>query len=104
MAELCCSVENCMYNNECCCSKGDICVGGEKARKEEDTCCESFVQRREGTYTGSLCHPGHTISIDCEAVKCVYNEDYKCTAAHVDIRGCGASDCRETACGTFKEQ
>ena len=67
MAELCCSVENCTYNNQCYCCKGDICVGGERAHKDEDTCCESFVQRREGSYTSSLEHPSRIISIDCEA-------------------------------------
>jgi hypothetical protein len=25
-------------------------------------------------------------------------------ADHVDIKGCGASDCRETACATFSEK
>lgn len=104
MAELCCSVENCTYNDQCYCSKGDICVGGEQAEREEDTCCESFLQRREDSYTSSMDHASRTISIDCEATKCVYNEDYKCMADHVDIRGCGASDCEETACGTFREQ
>ena len=104
MAELCCSVENCTYNNQCCCCKGDICVGGERAQRDEDTCCESFMQRRDGTYTSSLEHPSRIISIDCEATDCVHNEDYKCTAEHVDIKGCGACDCRETACGTFRER
>jgi hypothetical protein len=49
-------------------------------------------------------HPSKTISIDCEAVKCVYNTNYKCHAEHVDIRGCGACDCESTACATFKER
>ena len=44
------------------------------------------------------------ISIDCEAVKCMYNENYRCSAEHVDIRGCGAKGCRETSCATFKEK
>ena len=48
-------------------------------------------------------HCDITISIDCEAEKCMYNSNYKCTASHVDIRGCHACDCRETACDTFRE-
>lgn len=104
MAELCCSVENCTYNEQCYCCKGDICVGGEKAQREDETCCESFLQKREGAASNSLLHKSPTISIDCEATKCVYNEDYKCKAEHVDIRGCGACDCKETACGTFRER
>ena len=104
MANLNCSVENCVYNEENLCSKGDIQVGGARANYSEETCCESFKERSANSFRNSLSHPSRTISIDCEATKCVYNEDCKCHAEHVDIRGCGASDCRETACGTFKER
>ncbi len=106
MADLKCGVENCTYNEEHRCCKGDIMVGGKHASKEEDTCCESFAQKREGhdAYSSSLSHPSFTISIDCEAVKCIYNSNYKCVAEHVDITGCGADHSRETACATFTER
>ncbi len=106
MAELKCGAENCIYNEEHYCCKGDIMVGGKHAHKTEETCCESFAQRREGhdAYTSSLAHPSKTISIDCEAVKCIYNSNYKCIAEHVDIRGCSACDSKETACATFTEK
>lgn len=106
MADLKCTVETCIYNKECLCSKGDIMVGGKHANNTDDTCCESFVQRREGhdAYTSSLNHPSRTISIDCEATKCIYNNNYKCVAEHVDIRGGDACVSRETACATFKEK
>ena len=103
MAELKCGVENCCYNEECCCCKGDIMVGGQHAEKCRDTCCESFSQRKGDSYTSSLNHPSKVISIDCEAANCVYNSNYKCHAEHVDISGCGASDCKGTACATFRE-
>ena len=106
MAELGCGVRNCVYNKDEYCCKGDILVGGRKASREDETCCESFAQRRGETiaYTSSLSHPGKIISIDCEAVKCVYNSNYKCVAEHVDITGNGAGDSRETACATFTEK
>lgn len=108
MAELKCAVENCMYNNSECCCKGDIMVGGMSACNCDDTCCESFREEKEGRATNAFNsfneHPCRTISIDCEAVKCIFNTNYKCHADHVDIKGCGASDCRETACATFKER
>ena len=103
MAELKCGVENCGYNQDYCCCKGDIMVGGQHACDCGDTCCESFSQRKEDSYTSSLFHPSRTISIDCEATNCTYNSNYKCHADHVDIRGCGAADCKETECATFKE-
>lgn len=104
MTQLDCAVDNCAYNKSNCCCKGDITVGGKRACCEEDTCCESFAEARKDSYVSALEHPSRTISIDCEAVKCVYNDNYKCGADHVDIRGCGAADCRETSCATFKEK
>lgn len=103
MAELKCGVENCGYNQDHCCCKGDIMVGGSHACDCEGTCCESFSQRQDNAYVSSLDHPCRTISIDCEAEKCVYNSNYKCHAERVDIRGCGAADCRQTQCATFRE-
>ena len=106
MAELRCAVENCTYNREKLCSKGDIMVGGQHARRTEETSCDSFQLRREDrdSYVSSIEHPSRTISIDCEAGKCCYNSNYKCVADHVNIDGSGACDCRETACATFREK
>lgn len=106
MAELKCGAVNCTYNEGKCCCKGDIMVGGKHADRVEDTCCESFAQKRgeRDTYTSSLSHPSRTISIDCEVVKCIYNSNYKCVADHVDIAGSGANAARETECATFTER
>ena len=104
MTDLKCSVENCVYNKSECCCKGDILVGGKHAENKNDTCCESFAQEGKDHVTSALEHPSKMISIDCEAVKCIYNSNYKCTAEHIDIKGCGACDCRETACATFTEK
>ncbi len=104
MAELKCAVDTCVYNNSECCCKGDIMVGGMRALSCEETCCESFREKKGDRATNEAKHPSRTISIDCEAVKCIYNSNYKCLADHVDIRGCKAADCRETSCATFKER
>lgn len=104
MAELKCGVVNCTYNKEHLCSKGDIMVGGKHADNSDDTCCESFMERRDGAMTSAISHPSKTISIDCEAVKCIYNSNYKCVADHVDITGRSADSCRETSCATFAER
>ena len=83
---------------------GDIMVGGKHADTTEGTCCESFVPVKGDSYTNTTKHPSATISIDCEAVKCVYNKNYKCVADHVDISGMGAVDSKGTECSTFKEK
>lgn len=102
MAQLNCTAGNCAYNKEKCCCKGDILVGGRYAEEEKDTCCESFMEAKADRFTSALEHPSRTISIDCEAVKCVYNSNYKCIAEHVDIKGCVTCDCKNTLCATFK--
>lgn len=104
MAELFCGAVKCTYNKDNYCCKGDIMVGGKHAQNSESTCCESFHERRGGAYTSSVSHPSKTISIDCEAVKCIYNDDYRCQASHVDIKGHSAGSSAETLCATFKEK
>ena len=47
MAELKCAVQNCSYNANERCSKGDIMVGGKHASCSAETCCESFTEKKE---------------------------------------------------------
>lgn len=104
MAELKCGVETCTYNKDKYCCKGDIMVGGRQAQQSQDTCCESFRGMGGERFTSALEHPSKTISIDCEAEKCVYNSNYKCYAENVKIGGSHAGDSKETVCETFKER
>lgn len=104
MADLKCAAKNCTYNEENYCCKGDIMVGGKHADCSDSTCCESFRERGCDCFTSSLSHPSKSISIDCEADKCIYNSNYKCVADHVDISGARAKESMETACATFKER
>ena len=103
MAELGCSVKNCIYNKEECCCKGDIMVGGRKAFLEYYTYCESFVDRKSDSFSNSAEKPYKNISIDCEAENCKYNHSLRCVAEHVDIRGNGANSSSGTICATFTE-
>ena len=103
MSELKCRVENCVYNLDRLCCRGDICVGGRHAERRDQTSCDSFVRHREGMdiYTSSIAHPSETVQIDCEAEKCIYNRQYRCAAEHVDIRGLGAKNADGTSCESF---
>lgn len=104
MAELNCGVGSCAYNKEKCCCKGDIMVGGKNACVKDETCCESFAEKRGDSYSSAVERPSKTISIDCEASKCTYNSNYKCFAEQVEVTGSQACSCSETACGTFCER
>lgn len=104
MADLNCGVQNCSYNKDNCCCKGDIMVGGKHACEADCTCCESFRERKGDSFSNAISHPSQTISIDCEAIKCIYNNDYRCHATHVDIKGNQAKSSMETLCATFQEK
>lgn len=106
MAMLTCGATNCTYNKDSLCCKGDIMVGGKQASDCESTCCDSFRERKCdcSSMTNASAHPSSTISIDCEAVKCMYNADYRCNADKVAIKGNTAHKAEETVCATFKEK
>ena len=103
MAELRCGVDSCAYNQDKYCCKGDIMVGERNSCCPDETCCESFRTKGGDAYTSSIHHPSRTISIDCEAVKCKYNSNYRCVATQVNIDGAGAKKSSDTCCGTFTE-
>ena len=104
MPSLVCSAQNCVYNNAMYCSKEDIKVGGEQARKCQDTCCESFQERRHDSVKSSVGIPSAHTDIRCEATKCKYNGDRACHAKNVDISGAAAHKEVETECVTFEEE
>ena len=102
MTKLECSVKNCMHNSDECCCKSAILVDGHEAVQPNDTCCASFDENKGGAFTNLFKTPETRLEVECDAVKCVYNEDRRCAAERIDIAGDGACDCGQTRCSTFK--
>ena len=102
-----CSVQNCYYNKEKKCCLDGIRVEGSTADTVNSTACGSFKEQGEGSYT-SNCHCGMSpetkLQVQCEAVKCTFNDDKRCCADRIGIEGNGAKHYTETACGTFKPE
>lgn len=103
MTNLECSVATCSYNENRMCKRENIKVGGQEAIKPSETVCESFYPRGTNTMT-SLDDKGaqKETNVACGAVTCVYNQDKKCTADHIQIAGVKAVASGETECGTFQ--
>lgn len=80
MTRLDCNVTNCLHNAENCCCKAAIIVEGEQAKETCDTCCGSFDENKDGAYHNLFKTPENRLEVDCEAVKCVYNEGRHCSA------------------------
>lgn len=102
MPSLTCSVQNCTHNKNNCCCISNIKVNGAKAKKADNTCCESFMIHRHGVNlneTTCAC-----LSIDCAVKNCAYNKECVCHADRVDICGNEATKCMDTECNTFKKK
>lgn len=105
MPALNCTARTCVYNKNEYCSKEDIQVGGTTAKTVDETCCNSFVERKAGMEnavdTGCGCK---TIQVDCKAGECTFNNDKKCEANQITITGASACKCDETCCGSFSKR
>ena len=102
MAILGCNVNSCTHNEDNCCCLNSIHVQGNSAEKCDDTCCGSFYEAKKDTTKNSAETPKETLSISCEATKCVFNDNKKCSADHISISGVCASDACETVCASFR--
>ncbi len=101
MPELRCTVQTCAHNKEFYCDLDKIQVGGDKAKRATETCCDSFVERKGDSYSNVAGQASPTSKIDCEAVDCMYNDECQCHAGKISVEGSSACQCKETECATF---
>ena len=105
MPELKCTVQTCTHNKNFYCDLDSIVVGGNSARRSEETCCDSFEERKDNmtnSYSGVSGDASATSKIDCKAVECQYNKDCNCHAGKISVEGSNACQCEETECATFR--
>lgn len=109
MPELKCTVQTCVHNKQFLCDLDTIQVGGNSAKHAQDTCCDSFQERKESMSNGVTGSHGDvtssnaslTSTIDCKAVDCKYNDNCACHAGKVSVEGSQACHCKDTECATF---
>lgn len=104
MTNLDCSVKSCTYNKMNSCCKGEIQVEGRDAQDTEETCCGSFQEKQGDSYSNEAEHPCKSTDVGCDAVTCIYNEDYKCDADSIGIAGADADCCTDTECASFRRK
>ncbi|MCD8124883.1 MAG: DUF1540 domain-containing protein [Lachnospiraceae bacterium] len=96
-----CSVETCVHNSDNRCCLSSIGVEGQYASREAETSCGSFAWRKE-CFCNKAEEPKRQLTVDCQAVDCVYNRDRMCSAGHIGIAGRTAHVSDETECQTFQ--
>ncbi len=101
------NVKSCYYNKNEKCSLERIKVEGSKAEDKRETTCGSFRLKNSGTCVNSADvdnMPNNCLDIDCDAVRCYFNNNCKCTAEHIGIAGKNACTPAETECASFDLQ
>lgn len=102
MTRLDCSVVNCTYNKDNSCCKDNIHVAGRDAKVTDQTCCDSFRERRyDGARNGDDI-PSKPTEVSCDAADCTYNQRCKCHADQIQVSGANACECGQTECSTFR--
>ena len=104
MTFLDCTVVGCVYNEDRCCCKGNIKVGGEGAEEKRETCCVSFHERTAENIGNVAKRISKMTDISCEAFQCVFNDNEKCNAEHIGVAGGDACRCEETECASFRKR
>ena len=102
MPELKCTVQTCAHNKNYYCAHDKIVVGGDSAKQAEETCCDSFEEKRDGAYSNVAGEASPVSGIDCKATDCEYNNSCKCHAGKISIEGGDACRCEQTECATFR--
>ena len=88
MPQLKCTVQTCVHNKQFLCDLDEITVGGESAKNPKETCCDSFQERKEGSYTNSMKEASDCSCVDCKATNCMYNKECECHAGKISVEGC----------------
>lgn len=104
MTKLVCSVDTCVHNSDHYCCKGKIQVDGERAEMPASTCCASFNEKKDNCARNSYETPDEVLEVSCDAVKCIYNKNMKCSASKIGIAGSGAKKMEQTECATFRKE
>lgn len=99
MTKLGCSVDSCGYNQDNLCCRRDIVVGGCQATNKYDTMCESYKDCNH--CMNSSKEPNTSLNINCDAVKCIHNDNHCCNAEHITISGSSANNSTQTLCSSF---
>lgn len=107
MTDLYCSVVNCANNQDNCCCRPDIMVGGPDSRSSKQTYCANFLDESEDAPKNAVDNetPNPSLDVHCEVENCTYNRDAACVADRVDIRTTRVNHGQvKTECSTFLNQ
>lgn len=103
-----CGVNTCTYFYDERCSKSVIEVVSEAAKKVLDTHCASYHRQDRSAYDNYNLEIATLddiisdyLSVNCEALNCIYNRNELCFAKEIKIDGTRAKEYKDTFCASF---
>lgn len=102
MPKLQCNVNSCASYKSGYCCRPSIHVNGVSACTKSETDCKSFAEKTQTQMISGVQYstPNQCLSVDCDANKCMYNQNHKCSADSICI-SYGQSG---TECASFKQK
>ena len=102
-----CSVKDCIYYDNDCCTASSINIDGPQAEKPIQTKCATFSVKGGmlSSILSAIDHSGST-KIKCECRKCAHNENELCRLDSIQV-DCSCDPCNcasngETLCKSFE--
>lgn len=97
-----CAVNNCSHNNSGTCFSNRVNIGGEGAIEDFDTCCGSFLDKRNyGSLSNNTNGTACCDCLVCKANNCTYNSNNLCQLDSINVSGSGVNLYTETNCESF---
>lgn len=102
MSLLNCACTMCVNNQNNLCCRPNITVDGSMSKKSTETFCNNFSCKSEGVMTNTVyINPNKSLSINCTAENCKYNNSKKCVKDNVVIDNNEAMNKEQTYCHSF---
>lgn len=97
-----CNVDVCSHNKSGSCYANRVDIGGKTACKSCDTCCGSFLDKKNySTLTNNTNDAGECSCLVCKVDNCTHNCNNLCDLTSIDVSGSNAKIYSETNCDSF---
>ena len=104
MSSINCNVNNCGHNDGGMCYASKISINGQKSRTSTHTCCNTFVEESNGSFTNSADNSSNNTFIGCNVKTCVNNAGTVCVLSNIGVTTSAprTNAASETYCSSFK--
>lgn len=104
MSSINCNVNNCGHNDSGICYANKISINGKKSHTSTHTCCNTFVEESNESFTNNIDNSSNNTMIGCNVKTCVNNAGTVCVLSNIGVTTSApiTNAASETYCSSFK--